>query len=488
MSATGSPSTRTRLARVVDAFQTTLWPVPTLFVIIALGAGIGLPALDSAIDGTIPQGLKGYLFGGDAGAGRDVLGAVAGSMITVTSLTFSLTVVTLQLASSQFSPRLLRTFSKDRQVQVTLGIFLGTFTYSLTVMRAVRGSSDETSAFVPAMSVTVAFALTIASVLALVFFLAHLVRQIRVEAILSDVRDDALATIERTLPERSTQVPDDVPTVPREPTTLFSRSTGFLAKVDHESLVAAAQRAGAVVALDVCPGDWVDEGTPLALAWPVGDPLDVEGRGLDADTLADDVAGAVVLFDERGGLEDATFGLRQLVDVAAKALSPGVNDPTTAVHACGHIGTVLRELSTREDAALVLREGDGPDGGEDGHPGRGTGPVRAMVPRRPFAEHTGLGLDQIRSYGASDPQVLAALLQVLRSLAWTVPLRHLPTVSLHLDRTRDAVEGQGFDDEQVIGLQRTVAIASEAIAHRSDGGRTVVAPVRWAAPVAEPRR
>lgn len=481
----GSPSSRNRLLKVLDAFQTTLWPVPTLFVVIALGAGVGMPALDAAIADSVPSLLKGYLFGGDAGAARDVLGSVSGSMITVTSLTFSLTVVTLQLASSQFSPRLLRTFSRDRQVQVTLGIFLGTFVYALTVMRTVRDAGDADDGFVPALSVTLAYVLTIASVLALVFFLAHLVRQIRVEAILTDVRDDALATIDRTLPERTHQTPEDLPTVPRGATPVLARSTGFLAKVDHEALVGAAERAGAVVVVDACPGDWVDEGTPVAQAWPAGDPLETEGRALDAEALADDVAGAIVLFDERGGLEDVTFGLRQLVDVAAKALSPGVNDPTTAVHACGHIGTVLRELATREDEPVVLRAGDGPDGGDED---AGTGAVRAMVPRRPFAETAGLGLDQVRSYGASDPQVLAALLQVLRSLAWSVPLRHLPTVSLHLDRTRDAVEGQGFDDEQVIGLQRTVAIADEVVAHRQDGGRTVVSPVRWAAPVAEPRR
>lgn len=468
---------------MLDAFQTTLWPLPTLFVVIALGAGVGMPALDAAVGGSLPPVLRGYLFGGGASAARDVLGAVSGSLITVTSLTFSLTVVTLQLASSQFSPRLLRTFTTDRQVQVTLGIFLGTFVYALTVMRTVRDAGGGDDGFVPSLSVTLAYAATVASVLALVFFLAHLVRQIRVEAILTDVRDDALATIDRTLPQRTRGVPDDLPTVPRRTTSVPARSTGFLAKVDHGALVRAAQRAGAVVAMDVCPGDWVDEGVPVAVAWPAGHPLEAEGRTLDADALADDVAGAVVLFDERGGLEDVTFGLRQLVDVAAKALSPGVNDPTTAVHTCGHVATVLRELATREDGPVVLRTGDGPDGEDDG-----SGAVCAMVPRRPFAETAGLGLDQIRSYGASDPQVLAALLQVLRSLAWTVPLRHLPTVALHLERTRDAAQAQGFDDEQLVGLQRVTAIVQETVAHRQGGGATVVAPMRWAAPVAEPRR
>ena len=406
----GSPVTGSRLATLADAARTTLWPIPMLFVVLSLAAGVLLPRLDRVIESSVPPAIKGYLFGGDPGAARDVLSAIAGSLITVTSLTFSLTVVTLQLASSQFSPRLLRTFTRDRQVQVTLGVFLGTFVYALTVMRTVRTSGEEVDSFVPQISVTLGFVATIGAVVALVLFLAHLVRQIRVEVILSDVRDDALATIDRVLPRRGAGPGPALPTVPRDAVQVPARTTGFLAKVDHVALVRAARECGAVVALDACPGDWVDEGTPVALAWPFGDPLTTEGRTLDADEVGDAVAHALMVFDERGGLEDATFALRQLVDVAAKALSPGVNDPTTAVHACGHIATILRDLATREDAPVALRQEreDGEDSSDDDEgPAQQEGAVRAMVPRRPFAEHVALGLDQLRSYGASDPRCWA---------------------------------------------------------------------------------
>ena len=170
-----------------DGFRTKLWPIPTLAVLAAIGLGLALPHLDDQLD------LAGshLLFGGGADAARTVLSAIAGSLITVTSLTFSLTVVTLQLASSQFSPRLLRTFTRDLVVQGTLGLFLGTFVFALTVLRTVRTETGGEPAFIPRVSVTVAFVLATVSVIALVLFLGHLTQTIRVESMLRSVHQGA---------------------------------------------------------------------------------------------------------------------------------------------------------------------------------------------------------------------------------------------------------------------------------------------------------
>jgi uncharacterized membrane protein len=132
-----------RRAKVRESFRSQLWPLPAIGIAVALLLGIALPELDAALDDQLPAFVSDYLFGGGASAARTVLDAIAGSLITVTALTFSLTVVTLQLASSQFSPRLLRTFSSDRFVQLTLALFLGTFTYALTVLRTVRTGDDN---------------------------------------------------------------------------------------------------------------------------------------------------------------------------------------------------------------------------------------------------------------------------------------------------------------------------------------------------------
>ncbi len=237
-----------------------------------------LPLVDAAIDGSLPA--SGVLFTGGADAARTVLPSVSGSLITVTSLTFSLTVVTLQLASSQFSPRLLRTFTRDRFVHLTLALFLATFTYALTVLRSVRNESGGSAEFVPRLSVTVAYVLTVASVLGLVVFLAHLARQIRVETMLRTVFADADSTVRLLLDERDPDTPfhPPLPAPPSGAVPLLAGGSGFLVGVDESELLDAAIDAGAVVLLDRHPGSFVVAGTPIVLAWPL-DPL----RPFDGD-------------------------------------------------------------------------------------------------------------------------------------------------------------------------------------------------------------
>ncbi|MER6008930.1 DUF2254 family protein [Nonomuraea angiospora] len=185
-----------------DTLRAQLWLLPSLGVGFAVALGVALPRLDAAIVHELPPWLTSFLFGGGASAARTVLDAIASSLITVTSLTFSLTVVTLQLASSQFSPRLLRSFTRDRFVQLTLALFVATFTYALTVLRSIRTAEDGQMMFVPQISVTTGFALALASVLALALFLAHLARAIRVETMLRKVHAEANDTLRRVLPPR----------------------------------------------------------------------------------------------------------------------------------------------------------------------------------------------------------------------------------------------------------------------------------------------
>lgn len=237
--------------------------------------GFWLPVLDDHLDPGLPPGVTLYLFGGGPDAARSVLSAVAGSLITVISLTFSLTVVTLQPASGQFSPRLRRTFSRDRFVHVTLALFLGTFTYALVVQRTVRtANGDQQQAVVPQIAVTVALLLALGSVLGLVLFLAHLARQIRVETILDNVHQEATETLHRVLQVRDHGTPDTrvVPDPPWTAVPLLATRSGFLLSVDEDALLAAAHDAGALIRLDCLPGGSVVAGTPLGTAWTLDGP------------------------------------------------------------------------------------------------------------------------------------------------------------------------------------------------------------------------
>lgn len=412
-------------------------------------AGVLLPHLDAYVDTKLPPWLSVLLFGGDAGAARTLLDSISSSLITVTSLTFSLTVVTLQLASSQFSPRLLRTFTSDIFVQATLAVFLSTFTYALTVLRAVR-SSDEGDAFVPRISVTVAFILGIVSVLGLVLFLAHLARQIRVETMLRDVHDDASATVRSaTSPLEDARPQPDLPTQPPHALDVTAPSSGFLTSVDGTELLAAAIEADAYLIIDCHPGSSLVEGVPIGAAWSASQCLDDDAF----QRLQAAVRGAIRTGYERTAAQDVGYGLRQLTDVTNKALSPGINDPTTAIHALGHISAILCQLAGRDLRSVVLRDDDDR--------------VRVVLRRPSFAEVVDLAITQPRRYGSSDPQVMQRLFRLLEELAWHVvgesPIRE------QLHRLQATVARSDFDDTERAQLADAARRVEHAIARRLAG-------------------
>lgn len=425
----------------MDALRTRLWPIPTIAVVLALALGLVAPEVEALAVDPATGFPGGWVFGGDADAARSLLSSIASSMITVTALTFSLTVVTLQLASSQFSPRLLRTFTRDRFVQVTLALFLATFTYALTVLRAIEGSGDsERSEFVPEVAVTMAFVLTVVSVIALVLFLAHLTEQIRVETMLRNVHSDAARTLRAVLDADEPAVPagDAVPTPPGHASVVRADGDGFVTWVDHAGLLAVGVDEEVVVRLEVCPGVFVVRGTPVGSVWSTGGgALSQEVR----ERVEDRVAGCLDLGFERTSAQDVGFGLRQLTDVATKALSPGVNDPTTAVHALGHISALLCELADADPGTRLLRD---------------DADTRVVLLRPGLADYLDLGLSQPRLYGSADPQVLQAVARALRDLGHRVHPARRPLVRHELERLRRTVEDEGFDPAERAGLDATM--------------------------------
>lgn len=420
-------------ASALDSLRSQLWPLPVLGVLLAAAAGVTLPLFDRAVDEAVPPWLSILLFGGDAGAARTLLDAIASSLITVTSLTFSLTVVTLQLASSQFSPRLLRTFTSDIFVQATLALFLSTFTYALTVLRAVRSGDGDDATFVPRFSVTVAFALGIMSVLGLVLFLAHLARQIRVETMLREVHDDASATMRVATVARDDAKPDPVLLTPGDSArAVVASASGFLISLDEVEIAAAALKADAYVVVDSHPGSSLIEGVPVGVTWSR------EGQFDDKtfDRLHRSIQRSIRIGYERTAAQDVGYGLRQLTDVANKALSPGINDPTTAIHALGHISALLCQLAHRDLGATSVRDDDGR--------------IRVVLRRPNFAALLDLSITQPRRYGSSDPQVMARLFALLEEVAYHSTDHS--SIRQQLVRLRGTVARSDFDDTELTQL------------------------------------
>lgn len=440
---------RQRRAVLVDAMRSRLWPVPAVGVVVAVVLGVALPELDVAVDGHMSPTFAGYLFGGSPDGAREVLSAISTSLMTVTSLTFSLTLVTLQLASSQYSPRLLRTFAADRFVQRTLALLLATFAYALTVLRTVRNATDRSGLFVPRISVTVAYLLAVASVLALVLFLGHLVRQIRIETMLDHVSTDVLDTVGRTAALLDEE-PASTRMSPRDGGQMIvAGSSGFLTQVDEGALLAAAVDSDAVVWVDRPVGTAVVADVPVARGWAA----DVGGR-LDADAmdpLRRRVAAALHTGVERTATQDVGYGLRQLTDVAIRALSPGINDPTTAVHALNSSAAVLCELARYRLGPRVLRDENDT--------------IRVVLARPDLPDLLDLVCTQPQLYGARDPLVMGSLIALLRDLAWVVRVgEHRSAIAQRCERLRQTIAVQGFgaaERDHLEGLLTQVRSALE---------------------------
>lgn len=375
-----------RLRGSLVELQQGLWFVPALIVVLNGALSIVLVEVDRHT-----RISAGPLFQGDASAARTVLSVVSGSLITVAGLTFSLTIVVLQLTSSQFSPRILRTFFGDRLTQITVGSYVGIFVYSILVLRSVSG------AFVPRLSVTVASGLAIAGVVLLIVFIHHISQLIQVSYVTGDIAAKTLARLEVLYPATHGKGEEvDVDALLEgwqleQPGLVLPDLPGFLRRVDLESLVETLAGKADRVALLVCPGDFVSVEQPVVAVWPA----------TQARECGDAVRKACQIERERDLDQDLDFGLRQLADTAVKAMSPGINDPTTACTCAGYLRSILARLAAREFPTPLRFF---PEAG-----------LTIVVRRREFEEYLEPFIE-IGRYSTEDARVTAALLDALRSV------------------------------------------------------------------------
>lgn len=374
------------------------WAVPLLWAATAAGLGLGLGALDSTLD--TPVRVPFLFTGGPEGA-RALLAAIITSMITFTGLVFSITIVVMQLTSSQFSPRVLRTFVRDRFNQHALGVFVATFVYALVVLRAVRGTA-QVDPFVPQLATTAAFGFVLASVAVFLGYIHHIAQSIRVATIIHKIGEDTRKLLERRYPpdaDPATRM--KLPTGQR--TRVPAKKPGVVQEIDDEALLGLAARHHVMIHLLRAVGEFVPAGAPL---------LDIYGED---PPQVDRLLAAIRCGRERSLDQDVGFGFRQLVDIADRALSPGVNDPTTAVQALDQLHDLLRRIATRP---LPPRERVS----DNGH-----GAV--LVPQPGFADFLGLAVDEISHWGADAERVRYRLRVMLEDLHDVARSEHRPCLA-----------------------------------------------------------
>jgi uncharacterized membrane protein len=317
-----------RLRKAFADLSETFWLIPALMVLFGIAGALGLVEVDRS--GLIPRWvLEDWLYDGGATGARTLLGAIASSTIGVAGTVFSITIAALSLAAGQMGPRLLRNFTRDRGNQLTLGVFLGTFSYALIVLRSVRTEGE--GGFIPHLSLSVGIALAFVCVATLVYFVGHMAGRINVDTVIELVSDDVHSAIGRLTTDRRPPAPPP-PMVWRDAVPIADPRRGYLQQLDEAGLASWAAENQTAILLLVRPGDYIFPGAPIALMLPP-----VEGAG-------EAIRNATALGAQRVSSFDLRFAVRQLVEVAVRALSPGVNDPHTAISVLDRLGAALCEM------------------------------------------------------------------------------------------------------------------------------------------------
>lgn len=370
-----------------------LWWYPSLALIVGLLLGLGLSAIQSGDSGAGSI----FVYEGDAEAARSFVTLAATAIASITTLTLTITVVTLQLASSQYSPRVLEHYLGDRGTHAVFSLFLLTFAFSIATLLNIRLPSDEPGAVgeVPGVAISVLVALVVLCLAALVFFVYRVTQSIRVETLLLRVRDrtiEALDDRDETVDDDRDGRDDEIPDPPDNARLIRSRRNGFYVAFDRDALERFEPPEQARIWMIVAPGDYVVAGSPVAVT---------DGFG-DEDELADDIESWLRFDADRWIEADYSYGIRSMVDIALKALSPGINDPTSATMAIARIGEAMAEASSSHPRRRITIA---------------TG-TEVYVAIRSWGSTLDQAVRQIAHYGCGDAFVVAALIRMLSSLTW----------------------------------------------------------------------
>jgi uncharacterized membrane protein len=409
--------TRRRLEQLADH---SLWLVPTACVAASLGLAAGTLALDRGpLAGTVPLSWT-----GSATAAQNILSTAASSMLSLVTVVLTVLTLALQFAMQQFSPRIVRSLFQDRPSQLAHGLFAGTFVYCVLALRSIDDQAQ--SGGVPTLTVLMAYALVLASLLTLVVYVHHAGRALRVAALVDLVGDHLREQIDAVYP-----APSGAPPVAAG--VVAAPAPGVVTQVDTESLVEAARARDCRLRLLVAMGDFVPAGAPL-LACTCDGPHD----GLE------DLVRHVVLSNERTHEHDVAYGFRKLVDMAERSVaSSAFNDPTTAVQAIDRLHDCLRQLARRDLAIGEHR---------DGH-----GEVRFVLPVLDWDGYVRLAFDEVRLAGAGSPQVTRRLQAALEDLSRVVPEHRLPAV-----RRQQALLEAGAQDQYADDRDSRAALVADA--------------------------
>ncbi|MEJ7758178.1 MAG: DUF2254 domain-containing protein [Gemmatimonadaceae bacterium] len=386
---------RVTLLKYWDRLLGSFWFVPMIMAGAAVALANATVALDRAATADWVS-AQSWAYSGSAEGATAVLGTIASSMIAIAGVVFSMTLVALSLASSQLGPRLLRGFMADKATQAVLGTFVATFLYSLFVLRSIR-RVDE-GLFVPHLSVAFGVLFAVTSVGVFVYFIHHVAVSIHADNVVARVGAELAERIERLFPEtigQGAHGPADLPEAfARDSCSVGAAEDGYVQLIDSDALLALAVEGDLVLRVERRLGHFVVKGSPLALAWP--------GKRVN-ERIQARINAAFVVGNQRTPVQDVEFAVNQLVEIAVRALSPGINDPFTAVACIDRLGAALSRLAQCEMPSPCRHDGENK--------------LRVVAPVTEFADFADAAFDQVRQYARSSAAVTIRLLETIAVVA-----------------------------------------------------------------------
>ena len=390
-------SMKTKIVLFLDSLKGSFWFIPVLMICGAVIMSFCMVILDRELH-VNSQRFYGFMYAVSPEGARSVLSTIAGSMMTVAGVTFSITIVVLNLASSQFGPRLLRNFMQDRGTQFVLGTFVASFIYCLLVLRSVYTVGQNT--FVPSFSVTFAVILAFLNVGVLIYFIHHIATSIQADHVIATVSRELHRSIRHIfaddIKDESGDIIGSIAELQKENIAHFhthplpSRDNGYIQAINVASLMQTAIKSELLIHSAVRTGQFVVAGSTLAV---------VSSAEEFADNLTDQITEAFIIGDQRTSKQDPEFSIDQLVEVAVRALSPGINDPHTAIDCVDQLGSALCLLAKREMPGENRFDAEGE--------------LRLVVKPFTFEGMLNASFDQIRQYGWKSVAVTIRLLEVL---------------------------------------------------------------------------
>ena len=402
--------------RLFIHLRSSLWFVPVLCVLAGAAISFATIAVDRRFEyKAVPRSLVG---GPDAAAA--VLSTVAASMVSLTALVLTITMVVVQLAMGQFSPRIVQRILRDKPSQLAIGLFVATFVHTILALREVTNNGDGTG-HVPGVAILTAFLLVLASIAVLVIYVQHIGQALRVSALIELVGKDTRSLLDRVYPDKGEPLADE----PGEPRVVRATRSGVVTAIGSQRLVEEAVRADCELELVPSLGEFVPADAPLFRV--LGEPV-----GLDEDRLRD----ALIMKLEPTLDQDVSYGLRLLVDIAERSLADSpFQDPTTAVQAIDRLHDILRQLVRRPFP--------------DGRHRDDAGNVRLTVRSLDWEAYVLLATEEIRLAGAGSPQVTRRLKSALIDLRSIAPPERVDVIDRQLERLRIAAEAAADNEGDV---------------------------------------